>query len=71
MIRYTKGELKTVVKTAGKGKFNVDYRSVKTKHMKSSQGNYVTKVMIDNSFFIATTKSEVIEGLYFYFNSER
>lgn len=71
MIRYTKGELKTVVKTVGKGKFNVGYRSVETKHMKSSQGNYVTKVIIDKSFFIATTKNEVVEGLYFYFNSER
>lgn len=71
MIRYTKQELNTVVKTEGKGRFNVNYKSIKTKHMKSKDNNYATKVIVGQSFFVATTKREVVDGLYYVLNSER
>ena len=72
MKYYTKKEIKERVSYIKRGHFNTSLLRIKTKHLVSSNGNRATKVECEQKyFFVAENARELIDGLYYFLNSER
>lgn len=72
MKYYTKKEIKERVSCVKRGHFNTSLPRIKTKHLVSPNGNRATKVECEQRyFFVAEDMRELVDGLYYFLNSER
>ena len=50
------------------GKYSIDIDGVIVSYMRSCLGNSATHVKVRNTSFIARTKQQIVDGLYFHLN---